>query len=144
LRAKAIAENLELQMLTPRLKVVWGGIIALSIFVELAPIPVMPPLVFYLCQFAKGILFAAIGYLAPLTFLRLGALSRGIMLAAISVVIVESLQGIVLRGHGFHLSELTLKLLLLFVGFALALDVRYQRVIAVGPLRIRLIEECSS
>jgi hypothetical protein len=105
------------------------------------PIPLMPPVPFYSYGAAKAICFVVLGYLAPLAFWRFNALNRGILLAAISATFVESLQGLLHRGHSFHWYELVVKLGLILIGFALALDARYERMISIGRFHIRLTGE---
>ena len=99
----------------------------------------MPPLPFYAYCAAKLVFFIAIGFLAPLAFWRFNALNRGILLAAISAAAVESLQGVLHHGHSFHWYELLIKLALILLGFALALDARYERKISIGPVHIQLV-----
>lgn len=130
-----------LRVFSPAAKAVWAVIVSITIITEIMPIPLMPPIPFYSYKAAKVICFLALGYLAPLAFWKFNALNRGILLAAISAACVESLQGLLRRGHSFHWYELLVKLGLILLGFALALDARYERAITVGPIRIRLVGE---
>jgi hypothetical protein len=122
-------------------KFLWTGIVAVTVVTEVMPIPLMPRAPFYAYCAAKLICFVAVGYLAPLAFWRFNALNRGILLAAISATCVESLQGILRYGHSFHWYELLVKLALILLGFALALDARYERRISIGKITIRLLGE---
>jgi hypothetical protein len=126
------------------MKLVWAAIVLVTIVVEVMPIPLMPPLPFYSYCTAKLICFIALGYIAILAFWRFDALNRGLLLATISAVTIESLQGLLHHGHSFHFYELLVKLALIFLGYALALDARYEGVIAIGPIHIRLWSRISS
>jgi hypothetical protein len=133
-----------LRVFTPTLRTVWVAIVAVTIVSEVLLLPTnppLPPLPHYSYKIFKLLLFIAVGYLAPLAFWRFNALNRGIMLAAVSAMGVETLQGLIGRGHSFHWYEMLLKLGLIVLGFTLALDARYERQISAGPLRIRLIGE---
>jgi hypothetical protein len=130
--------KLHIQVFNPAIKMLWAVIVAITIFTEVIPIPLMPPVPFYSYKVAKVVCFVAVGYLAPLAFWRFNALNRGIFLAAVSATFVESLQGLLQSGHSFHWYELIIKLGLILLGFALALDARYERVISLGPFHIRL------
>jgi len=132
---------LRLRVFTPGMKALWAVIVMITVVSETVPIPLMPPVFFYSYCAAKLICFVAIGYLAPLAFWRFNALNRGILLASISAACVESLQGLLHHGHSFHWYELVVKLALILLGFALALDARYERVISIGPIRFRLTGE---
>src|SRR5689334_22974423 len=101
-------------------KLVWFGLLALTIFLEVEPLPVLiyPPL-FYTYKFVKVLLFLALGYATPIAFWRFNSLGRGVLLAALSACGVEMLQGFS-QGHRFSFFELAVKLLVIFVGFAFA------------------------
>ncbi|MGA8596241.1 MAG: VanZ family protein [Bryobacteraceae bacterium] len=122
-------------------KLGWFGLLALTIFLEVEPLPqeIYPPL-FYSYKLLKGVLFFALGYLTPLAFWRFNSLGRGMLLAALSACAVEMLQGF-FQGHRFSLFELGLKLLVIFAGFALALNARYEQRISLGWWRIQLKSE---
>jgi hypothetical protein len=135
------SSELRIRVFSPATKSLWAIVVAIITITEVMPIPLMPPLPFYSYQAAKLICFVALGYLAPLAFWRFNALNRGILLAAISATCVESLQGILRHGHSFHWYELAVKLALILLGFALALDARYEHAISIGSLHIRLIGE---
>jgi hypothetical protein len=132
---------LRFRVFTPGMKALWAVIVVITVVSEIVPIPLMPPVPFYSYCAAKLICFVAIGYLAPLAFWRFNALNRGILLASISAACVESLQGLLHHGHSFHWYELVVKLALILLGFALALDARYERMISIGPIRCRLTGE---
>ena len=85
-------------------------------------------------------LFLALGYTTPLAFWRFNSLGRGMILAAASACAVEMLQGFS-PGHRFSFLELSLKLVVIFVGFAFALNARYEQKISLGWLHIQLKSE---
>jgi hypothetical protein len=119
---------------------VWLAIVITTIFLEVMPAHFEPAL-FYTYKCTKGVLFIALGYVTPLTFWRFNALNRGLIFAAASSATVELLQGFIGNGHKFSWLELVAKLAIIASGFILALDARYEREIAVGGLRIRLVSE---
>jgi glycopeptide antibiotics resistance protein len=119
-------------------KVLWALVIAVTVTTEVIPIPLMPRIPFYSYCTAKLICFVALGYFAPLVFSRFNSLNRGILLAALSATCIESLQGLMRHGHSFHWYELVIKLALILLGVALALDARYEQMISIGPIHIPL------
>ena len=130
-----------LRVFTPALRMVWIAIVSITVVVEVILLPTnppLPPIPHYSYKLFKLLLFVAVGYLAPLAFWRFNALNRGILLAAVSSMGVETLQSLIGRGHSFHWYELLLKLGLILLGFALALDARYERQISAGPIHIQL------
>jgi glycopeptide antibiotics resistance protein len=133
--------SISLRVFTRGIRITWLAIAAITILLEIIPIPLMAPLRFYAYCGGKALLFALLGYMAPLAFWRFNELNRGIAFAAFSACLVETLQGVLHHGHSFHWYELLIKLAIILVGFSLALNARYDRQIAIGPLRIRLVED---
>lgn len=121
------------------MRLFWIAIAVIIIAIEVMPIPLMPPVPFYAYCGTKALLFVLLGFFAPFAFWRFNALNRGIFLASISAICVESLQGLLRNGHSFHWYELILKLILIFIGFAFALDALFERRISFGPIQISLI-----
>jgi hypothetical protein len=119
-------------------KLFWFALLAFTVFLEVEPIPpiVYPPL-FYSYKCLKGILFFALGYLTPLSFWRFNSLGRGVLLAILSAGFIEFVQGF-FQGHRFSIFELLLKLVVIFVGFAVALNARYDQKISLGVWTINL------
>ena len=112
--------------------------LVLTVFLEVEPLPAeMYPPLFYSYKVLKGLLFFALGYLTPLAFWRFNSLGRGMLLAVLSASAVEMAQDF-FQGHRFSLFELALKLLVIFAGFALALNARYEQRISLGWWRIQL------
>jgi hypothetical protein len=116
------------------IRVIWLAVVVATVLTELLPAPKTTPLPFYLYVGSKAVCFVLVGYLAPLSFWQFNALNRGILYAALSALLVESAQAVIGNGHRFHWYELLIKLVLLLVGFTLALDARYERAIRLGPL----------
>ncbi|HEX6546043.1 MAG TPA: VanZ family protein [Bryobacteraceae bacterium] len=122
-------------------KVWWFGLLALTIVTEVEPLPpLMYPPLFYTYKFFKVLLFFALGFATPLAFWRFNSLGRGMVLAAVSAAVVELLQGFS-SGHKFSFFELVIKLIVIFAGFALALNARYDQKISLGLWRIQLRSE---
>ncbi len=108
---------------------------------ELTSVPMWPPVIFYPYCALKLLGFIAIGILTPIAFWRFNALNRGLLYAAFSAALVETLQAIVNRGHSghaFHWYELAVKLVLILFGFSIGLDIRYERQLKLGPVLILL------
>jgi glycopeptide antibiotics resistance protein len=122
-------------------KLAWFSLLALTIFLEIEPLPheIYPPL-FYFYKCLKGLLFLALGFLTPLAFWRFNSLGRGVIAAAASACAVELFQGF-FQGHRFSWFELSLKLMVIFIGFAFALNARYDERISLGTWKIRLTSE---
>jgi hypothetical protein len=119
-------------------KMWWFGLLALTIFSEVEPLPsLMYPPLFYSYKLMKGLLFLGLGFATPLAFWRFNSLGRGVLLAALSAGAVEIMQGLS-PGHRFSFIELTAKLCVIFIGFALALNARYEQRIWIGRWRIQL------
>lgn len=135
------ANAISLRVFTRGLRILWIATAAITILLEVIPIPLMPPIPFYAYCSTKVLLFLMLGYLAPLAFWPFNVLNRGIILAAFSACCVESLQALLRHGHSFHWYELVAKLLLILFGFAFALNARYDSQVSLGPLRIGLLEE---
>ena len=122
-------------------KLWWLGLLALTIVSEVEPLPhLMYPPLFYAYKSFKVLLFFAVGYATPLAFWRFNSLGRGMLLAAASACVVELLQGFS-SGHKFSFFELVVKLIVMFAGFALALNARYEQKISLGLWRIQLRSE---
>lgn len=122
-------------------KLWWFGLLGLTIFAEVEPLPpLMYPPLFYSYKLFKALLFFALGYATPLAFWRFNSLGRGVLLAAASACAVEMMQGLS-PGHRFSFFELSLKLAVIFAGFALALNARYEQRISLGWWHIQLKSE---
>ena len=77
--------------------------------------------------------------LTPFSFWRFNRLAYGAMFAVLSIVVAEAFQGLS-AGHRTSYLELVAKLLVLFTGFAFALELRLDRRIKLGPLSVVLFD----
>jgi hypothetical protein len=94
---------------------------------------------FYGYKTLKAVLFVVFGFLTPIAFWRFRSLSYGLVVAAVSALIVELLQGwLVFTGHSFGWLELSAKLFLIFLGFVKGLDARYEGAIRIGRLKLEI------
>lgn len=117
-------------------RLLWTAIVVATVLSEVLPAPQTAPANFYTYEALKALGFVLVGYLAPLSFWQFNALNRGILYAALSATLVETLQQIIGHGHRFRWYELAVKLVLLLAGFILALNARYDRALRLGPLVI--------
>jgi hypothetical protein len=122
---------------TNTLKSVWLILLATAVAFELMPMH-YPAGVLTLHNCYKACLLLLLGYLLPLAFWQYNTLNTSLLLAALSVPILETLQAAIGNGHRFSLLEVTAKSLLLAIGFVVALNTRYEMQITVGRLRLRL------
>ncbi len=123
------------------IRVVFIAVVSAMVVGEIASVPMWPPSIFYPYCFLKLVGFVIIGILTPIAFWRFNALNRGLLYAAFSAALVETLQAIVNRGHSghaFHWYELAVKLILILIGFSIGLDIRYERQLKVGPVQFVL------
>ena len=125
-------------MFSVSIRVAWVIISLLTIASEVMPrSPSLGPFPYYSYTAAKAILFVLIGLLSPLTFWRFDSLGLGLLFSVVVAGAVEGIQT-VSAGHRASYLEFGAKLLLLFIGFAFALNARYDRLLRFGPLRVRL------
>ena len=127
-----------ISMFSRRIKSLWVLMILITFVAELIPIPPMPYLLFYLCYALKVAVFFAVGFLSPLAFHRLSGIGLGFFFSLLSAFLIEVFQSLSHNGHSFHLHELAGKLTVITIGFAFALERRYERRISFGPVDISL------
>ena len=123
------------------IRILFVLVVAALVIAELIHVPMWPPPIFYPYQTLKMVGFVAVGILTPLAFWRFNALNRGLLYAAISAALVETMQEFVNHGHSghaFHWYELVVKLVLILFGFAIGLDIRYERQLKIGPVQFIL------
>jgi hypothetical protein len=120
------------------LRFAWIAIASATVVAEVFPVVDLPPTVFYTYKIAKITLFFLLGYCTPVAFHRFDKLNWGLFVASGSAVFVELLQALIGNGHRFSVLELFAKVILIGLGFAFALDARYERAISIGIWRIRL------
>jgi hypothetical protein len=129
-----------IEIFTAQFRLLWLVTVFSTVVLEVVPVH-LPPLPFYTYKVTKCILFAALGYLTPLTFWRFNHLNRGLLFAAVSATITELLQGFIGNGHALSGVELVAKLAIIFAGFVAALDARYECAISFPGFRICLVSE---
>ena len=128
------------EVFTLQFRLLWFTVAIATVILEVIPVHLPPP-VFYTYKVTKCILFAALGYLTPLTFWRFNHLNLGLLFATVSATAIELLQGVIGHGHSLSGVELVAKLVIIFAAFAAALDARYECSINLGGVRIRLVSE---
>ncbi len=99
-------------------------VVLITLASQVVPLPPVRPSVLYSYVAAKGLLFFLTGVLTPFSFWRFNRLAYGAMYAVLSIVVAEALQGLI-AGHRTSYLELVAKLLVLFTGFAFALELRF-------------------
>jgi hypothetical protein len=119
------------------LRLTWTAIFLTTLASEVIPLPLMIPIHFYSYVGAKVLLFLLLGFLTPFTFWRFNSLNYGFLFGASATAIVEVAQHWI-PGHTFSLLELLGKWAIIFVGFALSLDARYEGWINAGIFSVGL------
>ena len=128
----------ELRLFGRLLSVAWGLLLIGTMIVELTPRdPTWVPQMFYPITVAKGLMFLLLGFVSPLAFWKFNSLGVGVLFAVITAGAVESLQTLLVGHHASYL-EFTAKLLLVILGFVLALVARHDRKLQIGPFHIIL------
>jgi hypothetical protein len=117
----------------------WCTVFCVLLVAEVVPLPPVAPIPLYSYLAAKVVLFAALGFLTPLTFWTFKTLGFGILFSIVTTAIVEFLQSFS-PGHRASYLELLGKLVLLFSGFAVAITARHDLQIKIGPIRIPLYD----
>jgi hypothetical protein len=115
---------------------IWVVVLLATVLSEVLPLPPMSLALFLTYCATKAILFLAVGYLTPLAFWRCD--HRGFIVVAACSCVFEILQTFISHGHAFHWYEMILKVVLILVGFAAALEARDEQRILDGPVRIQL------
>ena len=132
---------LTLKLFSRGSRIVWFVFLTVMVVVEVTPRPITwPPLPYYSYQISKLIGFVLLGYLTPLAFWRFGSLGRGVAFGLATTAGIEGIQGMI-EGHRFSIFEMFVKLVLVMVGFGLALLARFDKRIHVGRLYITLYDE---
>jgi hypothetical protein len=120
-----------LRMFTWTLRLSWFILSILLLLAELLPRPNFAPLMYYSYSGAKVLMFVSLGFLTPLTFWRFDRLGLGVLFSVAAAGLAELSQS-AFPGHRSSFPEFLLKLLLLVIGFTVALNVRYDRRLALG------------
>jgi hypothetical protein len=119
----------------------WFLLLACTLVSELVPLSLefearFSTLTFHAYEAAKLVMFFGFGLLTPIAWYRYKSLGMGVLFAIMTTAIVEVGQAFI-TGHRFSTIELVVKLVLLFSGFAAALNIRKYQEFTVGPLCVR-------
>ena len=120
-----------IKLFTRTLQTCWAVLFAITIVSEIYPLRPVPAKVFYSYLIFRGILFVLLGFLTPLAFWRFDSLTLGLLSSVVSAGFVEILQSFS-GGHRASYLEFSAKAAVLFVGFALALNTRYNGIVRLG------------
>jgi hypothetical protein len=128
-------------MFSVPLRALWFLLLACTLASELVPLSVafeaqFSSLTFHCYEAAKLVAFVAFGFLTPIAWWRYNSLGIGALFAIATTAIVEFGQAFI-PGHRASAIELVVKLALLFIGFATALDIRKYQQVTIGALCIR-------
>ncbi len=126
------------QLFSQGLRTGWALVLFVTVAVELLPLPPVPAAVLYSYVAWKAALFIALGSLTPLAFWAFDRIGFGVLFSVLTAGSVELLQSLS-AGHRASVFEFVAKLVLLFIGFALALNLRYDGVLRLGPFRRQFI-----
>jgi hypothetical protein len=109
------------------LRITWSVLFALTIVLELIPIP--GALSLQLCWYfvCKPVVFLLLGFLTPLVFWRFNSLGYGLLSAIAAASALPWMPLLPEGGHPWGYLELTAKLILVFVGFVTGLNARHNR-----------------
>lgn len=132
---------LTIAMFSTIIRVVWFLVFACTLFSEVVPLSVafeaqFSTFVFHLYQAAKLVAFFMFGFLTPIAWWRYNNLGIRVLFAITATIFVECGQAFI-PGHRMSVIELGVKLVLLFSGFATALDIRKYQILKAGPLSLR-------
>jgi hypothetical protein len=130
--------SLPINLFSARIKTFWALTNLLLAIAEVIAIGPMPVYLYCLYYGAKVFAFLVLGFLSPLAFHRLNGLGFGVLISFTCAGMIEGLQTVIHNGHSFHWYELTGKMLLIILGFALGLERRYERRVSFGRFAIQL------
>jgi hypothetical protein len=128
-------------MFSVPLRALWFLLLMCTLVSELVPLSVafeaqFSTLTLDVYEAAKLLTFFVFGFLTPIAWWRYKNLGIGALFALVTTAIVELGQSYI-PGHRSSLLELGIKLFLLFIGFATALDIRKYQNLNVGLLCVR-------
>jgi hypothetical protein len=132
--------RIEIKVFGPLMRVLFIVIAVMTIALEIVPLRPMSILCFYSYKAAKGLLFLSLGCITPLALWRFDSMNKGLVFAAVSATLVETAQRFVV-GHHFSIFELLAKLILLVVGFLVAMNALYERRLRLLGVEICLVSE---
>jgi hypothetical protein len=133
--------TLIVRMFSTPVRGLWFVLLVCTLASELVPLSrsfeaQFSTLVFHAYEALKLACFFVFGFLAPIAWWRYNNLGIGVFFAVVTTMVVELGQAFI-PGHRASVLELAVKLILLFAGFAAALDVRKYQEFHTGPLWIR-------
>ena len=119
----------------------WFVLLACTLVAEVVPLSTafeaqFSTFTFHSYEAAKLVAFFVFGFLTPVAWWRYKTLGIGVLFAIITTAIVELGQAFI-PGHRTSMLELSVKLVLLFTGFAAALDVRKYQQFTAGRICVR-------
>ena len=113
------------------LRILWAVIACATLISQVIPLPPWTPLPLYTYVAAKALLLVLTGFVTPMAFWRFNNLFYGVAFSAAGTIIAEAVQfGI--AGHRTRSWELIGKLILIFIGFAVSLEIRHDRPVKHG------------
>jgi hypothetical protein len=139
--AQSHRSTIAIPMFSKAVRGLWFFVLACTVASELVPLSLafegqFSPFVFYCYEAAKLVAFFVFGFLTPIAWWRYQNLGMGVLFAIVTTAVVE-LGQVFIPGHRTSTLELAVKLVLLFTGFAGALDVRKYQQLNIGPLHVR-------
>ena len=126
------------RLFSPALRGSWFAIFVLTVVLEVAPYPLVPPKIFYSYLALRALLFVSLGFLTPLALWRFDSVGFGLLFSTVAAGAAELLQSLS-EGHASSFVEFGAKLILMLIGFTLALNTRHNGMLRLGPLRFQLI-----
>ena len=135
------AATATIAMFSAPVRGLWFLLLGCTLATELVPLSAafesqFSPLAFHSYEAAKLIAFFVFGFLTPVAWWRYQSLGIGVLFAMATTAMVEAGQAFI-PGHRASTFELGVKLVLLFTGFAAALNIRKDQQLTLGPLRLR-------
>lgn len=127
-----------IQLFSHGLRTGWALILLVTVAVELLPLPPVPAALLYSYVASKALLFIALGFFTPLAFWAFDSIGFGVLFSVLAAGSVELLQSLS-AGHRASIFEFLAKLVLLFIGFAIALNFRYDGLLRVGSFRRQFV-----
>ena len=123
------------------IRTLWFFLLTATLVSELVPLTLefearFSTFTFHSYELAKLAAFLMFGFLTPIAWWRYNSLAMGALFATITTTVVESGQAFI-PGHRASAFELAVKLLLLFAGFVVALNIRKYQELNLRLINIR-------
>jgi hypothetical protein len=126
------------RLFSPALRAWWCAIFVLTVVLEVAPYPLVPPKIFYSYLAFRALLFVSLGFLTPLALWRFDSVGFGLLFSTVAAGAAELLQSLS-EGHASSFVEFGAKLILMLIGFTLALNTRHNGMLRLGPIQVHFI-----